>query len=316
MRIFHRVLHGLFKLVAKPQLSMLIYHQVVESRDAMRPDEPTAAEFEWQMALVSQYFTPMSLSDAKKALANDSLPKDAICVTFDDGYVNNLTVAQPILEKYDVPATVYVATGFCDGDNMFNDRIIDLIGDDKRSSVNLESLDMGIVTLESIEQRITLYSNVIKQIKYLTYPERKATIDKLYKANDCAEYPSRMMTPSQIKALSDTGVTIGAHTVDHPILRTLTEAEQRKQISDSKTMLENLVGKVVCHFAYPNGKLGDDYSSETRNIVEEQGFETAVSTHNGVSNKETDIFQLKRFTPWDKSPLKFHLRLLLTALKG
>ena len=315
MALFHAIIQFFYKALVKQKLSILIYHQILPDLDPMRPDEPTGEDFQWQMALISKYFTPMSLSEATKALKEGTLPRDAICVTFDDGYINNLTVAQPVLSTYQVPATVYIATAFSDGENMFNDRIVDLIGDADRAHIDLSAIGLGKHDLVDSEQRINLYVQVIKHLKYINYIERKSLINRLYQDNNATEYARRMMSPAQIIELSELGVEIGAHTVDHPILKTLTEQQQLDQISHSKQSLEALLGKPVRHFAYPNGKLGDDYSQSTRDIVKQLEFETAVSTLSGVSSANTDVFQLKRFTPWDKSPWKFHLRLLIEMWK-
>lgn len=312
----HSFLKLIGKHLGKQKLSILIYHQVLPEYDPMRPDEATKETFTWQMALISRYMTPISLADAIQGLRNNTLPQNAVCVTFDDGYINNLTIAQPILEKYQVPATVYIATAFSDGKNMFNDRIFDLIGDTGRQKFDLGSIALGAVNVSDIASRLALSYQIIRKTKYLHYVERVEAIDTLYRDNDAKEYPRRMMTHEQIKALSDTGVEIGAHTHDHPILRTLSAAEQCQQIGQSKSTLEAILGKGVTQFAYPNGKFDDDYSLETVEIVKQCGFEHAVSTIQGVSDRTTDIFQLQRFLPWDSHPLKFHTRLIHTLVKS
>ncbi|REL31128.1 polysaccharide deacetylase family protein [Thalassotalea euphylliae] len=316
MALTHQLLAWLGKVFGKKKLNILIYHQVVAQHDVMRPSEPAAKVFDWQMQLVAKYCTPMSLSDAIQALKSDALPANAICVTFDDGYLNNLTVAEPILRKHGVPATVYVATGYSSGSNMFNDRILDLIGDTKRSQFNLSAVGLGEQVVDSNTSRIRLAHKVIGKVKYLHFHQRNEVVDQVYADNKADEKPHRMMTPAQIQELAHKGVEIGAHTQDHPILKSLDVAEQVQQIKVSKQTLEAMLGRPIRHFAYPNGKLNDDYSDDTVGIIEDLGFETAVSTHWGISTKSSDFFQMKRFTPWDTSPIKFHLRMMLNQLRG
>ena len=119
-----------------------------------------------------------------------------------------------------------------------------------------------------------------------------------------------MMTPSQLRLLSEKGVAIGAHTVNHPILKGLPEDEQRQEMQRSKAELEAWTGKEVRHFAYPNGITGRDLDADTTRYVEEAGFSTAVVTNKGTSSKDTSPFLLRRFTPWDRSPLRFQLRMV------
>ncbi|WP_448212547.1 polysaccharide deacetylase family protein [Colwellia sp. MEBiC06753] len=314
MQPLHIALQGMGQLLASKSLSILIYHQVLAEPDRMRPSEPTAAMFDWQMQLISKYYKPISLTTALAALDNNTLPVNAICVTFDDGYLNNLEVAEPILAKYQIPATVYVATHFAGGTNMFNDRILDLIGDEQRTLFNLSALNMEQQAVNSTQERIVLAHKLIAQVKYLHFQKRQAVVDQLYQDNQATEYPSRMMNPAQVRALADKGVDIGAHTTDHPILRTLPAEQQFQQILESKQQLAQWADKSIAHFAYPNGKLHDDYSEETVTQVQNAGFASAVSTHWGVNNKVADRLQLKRFTPWDSNPLKFHLRLTMNQL--
>ncbi|REL37248.1 polysaccharide deacetylase [Thalassotalea euphylliae] len=282
----------------------------------MRPSEPFAEEFDWQMQLVAKYYTPISLSDAIKALKSDTLPDNAICVTFDDGYLNNLTVAEPILRKYGIPATVYVATGYSGGSNMFNDRILDLIGDTQHAQFNLSAVGIEKQSVNDTQSRIRLAHKIIGKIKYLHFDERNEVVDRLYRDNQAQEYDARMMTPAQIQELAFKGVEIGAHTQDHPILASLDVEEQQRQIVASKEALEIILSQPVKHFAYPNGKLNDDYSEQTADIVKTLGFDSAVSTHWGISTVASDFHQMRRFTPWDATPVKFHLRMMLNQLRG
>ena len=312
--LIHFIIRLSSQLLTKNKLSILIYHQVLSEPDPMRATEPTTDIFRWQMKLINRYFVPISLSEAVVRLANDTLPANAICVTFDDGYLDNLENAAPILKEFDIPATVYVATAFSHGKNMFNDRVIDLIGNQNHQKFHLEIIGLGEVKVTDVASRNLLVKKIISKVKYQPYKQRQAVIDELYRLNNADESPGKMMIPEQIKALSDLGIEIGAHTVDHPILKVLPEQEQFKQLVNSKQTLEKWLNKSVSNFAYPNGRLHEDYSEKTVELVKSAGFNSAVSTHHGISDKETDIYQLKRFTPWDKTPLRFHIRLLLNAL--
>lgn len=312
--MLHHLLASCGRIFTKGKLSILIYHQVPQLHDEMRAAEPDAAAFRWQMALIAKYYTPLSLTEAVARLKSNELPANAICVTFDDGYQNNLTVAAPILAEFNIPATVFVATAFIDGANMWNDRVIDLCADLSRETVNLDVLSMKAQALHDIGTRKKLAYQVIDKIKYFPYAKRVALIDTLYQHNNQSEYAPRMMTAQQLKTLSDLGIEIGAHTVDHPILKVLSKEQQYQQISQSKSQLESIIDKPVTSFAYPNGKANVDYDNQGRDLVKSLGFELAVSTNWGISTTDTDHFQLNRFSPWDKQPSRYHIRLLRNAL--
>ncbi|MCW8866502.1 MAG: polysaccharide deacetylase family protein [Colwellia sp.] len=308
--LIHKLLSFAGKIFAKNKLSILIYHQVFAEQDPMRVSEPDAEAFRWQMELIKKYYTPLSISEALAHLDNGTLPANAVCITFDDGYINNLEVAAPILNALDIPATVYVATAFSNGENMWNDRLIDLVSAPQLSQLDISILGEDVIKLTDLSVRNKTAQYLIGKIKYLSILERKKIISQLYQANGVDEFPRKMMSPAQIKQLHEKGIEIGAHTVDHPILKVLSVDEQLIQIKASKQALADIIGTKVKGFAYPNGKLDVDYDSNTRDIVEQLDFEYAVSTNWGFSIKQSDKFQLKRFTPWDKTPLKFHLRLI------
>ena len=303
----HKLLQLAGKLLSRNKLSILIYHQVLAEHDPMRPSEPTAEVFDWHMRLLRRYFTPLSLDDALHHLQHNTLPANAVCVTFDDGYLNNLTVAQPILAKYKIPATVYIATGFSQGTNMWNDRVMHLFADKDRQQISLHG---KLIKLADWPQRRQLAQQWLMKLKYLPVGPRLAEVEQFYQENNVSEQTSLMMTPLQIKQLADTGVTIGAHTINHPILKVLPVAEQQTEIVQSKQQLEQWVGQPVNHFAYPNGVFDRDFDDTAVNIVQQVGFSTAVATDWGVSGMASSPHKLRRFTPWDRTALKFHARLI------
>ncbi|MDX9839711.1 MAG: polysaccharide deacetylase family protein, partial [Azoarcus sp.] len=103
-------------------------------------------------------------------------------------------------------------------------------------------------------------------------------------------------------------VEIGAHTVNHPILATLDVKAAEQEIAGSRETLEGLLGKRINLFAYPNGKPGQDYLPEHVGLVKRLGFRAAVSTAWGAADCSSDLFQLPRFTPWDRSKYAFFAR--------
>jgi peptidoglycan/xylan/chitin deacetylase (PgdA/CDA1 family) len=112
----------------RPVLSILIYHRVLPVPDPLRAGEPDATRFDQQMRYLARHFSVLPLREAFRRLRAGTLPRRACCITFDDGYADNLTVALPILEKYGLPATIFIATGYLDGGRMFNDAAIDALG--------------------------------------------------------------------------------------------------------------------------------------------------------------------------------------------
>ncbi|MHB1428612.1 MAG: polysaccharide deacetylase family protein [Rhodocyclaceae bacterium] len=299
------------------QLSILIYHRVLSQPDPLRPGEPDVASFDWQMRLLAEHCVVLPLREAVSRLQEGGLPHRACCITFDDGYADNLTVALPILEKYRLPATVFVATGYLDGGRMFNDAVIDAIAAAPGGLLDLADLDLGRHQLSSLEQRRAAIAVLLEQLKYRSPQQRAADVERLVETSGCGALPRDiMLTSTQVGDLARRGIEIGGHTDSHAILTTLVDEQARAEIQAGRERLEALTDKPVTVFAYPNGRPHRDYEARHAVIVRELGFELAVSTARGVANRTTDLYQLPRFTPWDRAPAKWGLRLLLNARTG
>ncbi len=145
---------------------------------------------------------------------------------------------------------------------------------------------------------------------HLPSHQREATTAELESGANGAAQTRLMMGENDVRALRSAGMDIGAHTVTHPILTRLAESEARREIVASRDHLQGILGESVALFAYPNGKPGQDYGSEHVRMVEEAGFCGAVSTARGVADPSIDVYQLPRFTPWQRDPMKFGLSLL------
>ena len=294
----------------KQRLSILTYHRVLSSFDYMRPAEPIASEFEWQMELLARYFNPLPLSEALSLMEYGELPERAVCVTFDDGYADNEEIALPVLSRWKIPATVFVATDFLNGGRMWNDTVIEALRIAEGHSFNLRDAGLVSYAANSIEERRLAATTIIREIKHWP-PKKRAEIVELIVSMVDQLPSSLMMTDEQVRNLSESGVEIGAHTKSHPILSTLELGQIKEELIGSKEYLEAILGTTVRYFAYPNGRPGIDYRMEHRDLVEIQGFDAAVSTQWGVASGMSDKWQLPRFTPWDKTPLRFMTRLLL-----
>lgn len=316
--LIRRALHRFIQLTAKTcsanRLNILMYHQVLESADPIRIYEPTRDDFYQQMTLIKKYYNPISLSRAVGLLGQSKLPANSICVTFDDGYLNNLMVAAPVLKQLAIPATIFVSTRFSDGENMWNDNIIDLIAEPSRCQFDFSLIDMSICFVDSAQERQQLVAKVIEKIKYINHEQRRALVNQIMLVNGKFKNSAKMMTPAQLRTLSDQGFEIAAHTHDHPILSVLDQDQQLEQVELGKRLLESWLGKEVNGFAYPNGKWQTDYNETTVKVMRQCQFAYAVSTDAGVSTPETNPYMLSRYTPWNNDLLKFHLRLLINTV--
>jgi peptidoglycan/xylan/chitin deacetylase (PgdA/CDA1 family) len=287
----------------------LIFHRVLREADPMSPGEPTAAWFRGLVRMLAANFEVIALRDALQRAAVGALSGRTVSITFDDGYADNFTVALPILQEFDVPATFFVASGYLDGGRMWNDSIIETLRrlTDGRHTVDVPGEDCFDLT--DWDSRRRAAASVIDAWKHLPPALRQDKVDAFAaRVHDLPD--DLMMSTQQLRALADSaGVTIGGHTVTHPILASVDDAEARAEIEDGKQAIEDRLQRELHLFAYPNGRLGQDYRPVHADIVRDAGFEAAVSTDWGTLDADTDPFRVPRFTPWRKQLPRFALDL-------
>lgn len=308
-----RALLSLSPLGRQQRLSILIFHRVFKERDWMRPGEPTEAEFAWQMRLLQRHFTVLPLPEAVQLLKENRLPPRAACVTFDDGYADNATVALPVLQQYGIPATVFVAAGYLNGGSMWNDTVVESLRHYKGDELDLSELEMPVYRTGTDELRRKTAYAIISQCKYLETNRRKEVADHIAQHTEASLPDDLMLTTEQLLTLHQQGVEIGGHTFSHPILSSLPPDDAKEEIVGGKVALESIINGPVRVFAYPNGRPNVDYNETHVAFVKQAGFEAAVATNWGVSDRNSDFLQLPRFTPWDKTSTRFLLRMALNS---
>lgn len=299
----------------RKRLLIMIYHRVLDEPDVMRPGEVDKVAFSWQMQLLAKHFNVLPLTEAMSRMQANTLPPRAVCISFDDGYADNYTNALPILQQFNLTATFFIASGFLDGGRMWNDTVIEAIRNLKTPTLDLREIDLGEFDTATPTQKCLAAQQVIQKIKHLPFGERGRYVECI--AAKSQDLPNGMMLSSeQLKTLHQSGMEIGGHTINHPILAKLDEQSAKREISENKEFLESLLGESLKFFAYPNGKPGADYLQHQIAWVKEAGFLAAVSTQWGVVHSAVDMFQLPRFTPWDANIVKFMARIIWIYGKG
>jgi len=301
---------GLISAGGAKRLTVMIFHRVLPAEDPFFPDDPDVRQFASMMSVVASQFNPLSLGDALNRLEVGTLPPLAVCVTFDDGYADNLLLAAPVLKRYGIPAIVFVASGFLDGRIMWNDRVIEAVNCAEADLMDLTDFGLGVHRLGGVAEKLLVVRALIRRLKYLAPDEREHVARELA-LRFAPNQRSPMLTRPQVCQLRDEGVEIGGHTLTHPILSRIDAGTAFREIEDNKDDLEALLGHRLRFFAYPNGVPGKDFNAEHAAMVQRIGYHAALTTRPGVATAQTDRFWLPRFTPWDRSPFRFSLRLVL-----
>ena len=252
---------------------ILLYHRVTHLANDRWSIAVTPAHFAEQMEVLHRRATALPLSALGDSVTRPNARAAKVVVTFDDGYADNLHEALPILQRFDVPATVFVAT-----DAVVRSR--EFWWDDLERLVAPSDYDAVWARLRDVGGR-----------------EREGALDALRDAAgvDSAPRPDkRPLTPDELASLArDVRIAIGAHTASHPRLAALTGAAQRAEIEAGRAALQSIVDRPIESFAYPFGRAGD-YTAETMAIVREAGFTRACSNQAGRVDRSTDRYALPR----------------------
>jgi peptidoglycan/xylan/chitin deacetylase (PgdA/CDA1 family) len=284
----------------------LIYHRVLPETDPLFPCGTTAESFDAQLSALKGAFNVLPLGEAVERLKSASLPPRAACITFDDGYADNATVALPILRRHGLPATFFIASAYLNGGRMFNDTVIHAIRNSRDDRIDLSGLGLGEHDLSTPTAKRLAIGAILNTLKYRPLGQREEMAEEVASLATSAPPPNDLMLRTeQLQALEQAGMEIGGHTAHHPILAKLDDASVAREVAEGRDEIEALLTNKVKLFAYPNGRPVEDYLPTHTEIIRKLGFSAAVSTQWGAARHNDDMFQLPRFTPYTTSMLRF-----------
>jgi peptidoglycan/xylan/chitin deacetylase (PgdA/CDA1 family) len=283
----------------------------------------TPEHFAEQMEAVSKHAHPIPLSDLVGQLKAGSLSPRSVAITFDDGYADNLYNAKPILEKYAIPATIFVCTGFAGREFWW---------DELERLVMSSQAELGAFRLRAGEKSFAWNQpdvspeaglDVRRKFRHALYnfllaldvEEQNQAMDAIrsWSGVSSNEMTAHTMTPEELMQLTDGGlIEIGAHTRFHPVLPRLAVERQREEIIANKHELEEILGRHVDGFAYPNGRA----TANAKRIVREAGFAFACISLHDVVRPAHDLYELTRFWQRDVDGDKFSQGLRLWMKGG
>ena len=294
------------------------------------------AHFAEQLEVLNKYFHPLSMQELLKHLQRGKVPNRSIVVTFDDGYVDNLHHAKPLLERADVPATIFlVSEAISEERNFWWDELewallqpgtlpdgLELrvngskyewqLGDARQYSLQDRQNDRQRRPWEATPgSRLAFFYLIWQRLLELSTPKRLEALDVIRTWAGVSNDPvprctDRALNKEEVNVLGEGGlIELGAHTVTHPSLNVISIAQQIEEISGSKTELENIIGRPVSSFSYPHG----EYSVDTKELVQRAGFQCASTTKFKCVMRGADPFQLPRFQVDDWNGDEFLRRL-------
>lgn len=290
---------------------ILIYHRVNDEKDPFFPATPVKV-FEKQMEYLSSRFKVLPLEEAAERIKRRDVPENAVVITFDDGYRDNYTNAFPIVKKYVIPMTIFLATdAIGSGRVLWHDRVFSAFRETRESFLNAFCENSQVLPLRTLEEKLSSQGTVLTFLRSLEEGERLLWIDRLVeklKVVERHDATELMLTWDQVKTMSGGGVHFGSHTVTHPILSRLPGERVKKEIWDSKAVIEGHLGTSVKTFAYPNGRRGD-FNEITKKCLSEAGYTCALTTIWGRNESDRDLFEMRREIPWEEYLPTFALKL-------
>ncbi|SCY09319.1 Polysaccharide deacetylase [Lachnospiraceae bacterium XBB2008] len=293
-------------------INVLLYHRVINLSSDPQLLAVDVANFEDHIKFLKDNYRVLRFEDDW-----DNVTEKSIVITFDDGYADNYLYALPILEKYQIPATIFVSTENIDTNNeMWWDELesLFLLNDHLPNKIDLlgEYLD-----LSSDDARYQSYYVAHKSLKEMDPESRLLELKRLRDMLVPVNYPRneyRMITSNELRRLSESKyVSIGGHTVTHSCLAMESVEKQKWEIESSKCDIESIIGKQITVFSYPFG--GDyDYTNDTVGIVGESGYTKAGIVKAGLVNKETESLRIPRnlIRNWDISVFEKEIRKIWT----
>jgi peptidoglycan/xylan/chitin deacetylase (PgdA/CDA1 family) len=308
MRIVRKALRRIARLPPRPVI--LMYHRIAEPAFDPWGLAVSPARFKEQLEMLNRRRSPMGMDEFVDRSRRRQLPADAVAVTFDDGYVDNLKFAKPRLEAACVQATVFITTGQIGRAGEFWWDELARIVLRSRAAIDvqvpigghLRPLRFTGAPEEAPRPTWRAWSPpaTAREAAYLelwrwlqeSRPEERETGMARLRAlpSAAAEDDSRAMDRAELSQLTSVSISIGAHGVSHQPLPSLAPEARAAEIRQSGETCRSIAGQPVEGFAFPHGAADD----ATRRLVAEAGYRWACSTESRGIRPGDDSYSLPR----------------------
>lgn len=264
---------------AEPRGAIVLYHRIATPRRDAWDLSVSPKRFREQLDVLSSRFTVLPLRELVRRARRRRLPERPVAITFDDGYVDNLELGLPELERRGLPATVFVATGYVGRSGPFWwDELEELITGEGGRSPLLELHGFPALDTSSPEARKRALATMQPLMRHSPADAIEPSLAALRAwagtAAGRGDPGARCVTREELERLAAPGVIeIGAHTRTHPGLAAQSPAVARGEIEGSRDDLAEWLGDRPATFSYPMG----DNRPTTRRVARAAGFELAVA---------------------------------------
>jgi peptidoglycan/xylan/chitin deacetylase (PgdA/CDA1 family) len=285
------------RLLGKKEVCALGFHRVLTKAEQSRSNSLDGmvlsdVTFVRLLGYLQQRFRVVPLETFFRGQTEEADKSRPWCLlTFDDGWRDTYTTAYPWLKKLGMPATVFLATGSIEGRGGFWVEQLKRSWRIPSSRAQMKSV-LSQVSAQNRCQVVDL-EDIVEWLKHMPTEKRHSLLGRLLapEANgDSSDEVDSMLTWNQVIEMSQNGMEIGAHTVNHPLLSYESDTTVERELCISKQTLEEKLGKKVHTFAYPNG----DWDERVRLWVEQIGYESAFTTRPGWHRFGQDRYTIRR----------------------
>jgi peptidoglycan/xylan/chitin deacetylase (PgdA/CDA1 family) len=283
-----------FRALTHADVRILAYHRVLDLPDGREflfdPEEISASSdaFRAQMRLVRRRYQPMRFDEMLDCVERGrALPRNAVLITFDDGYEDNHRVAFPILRDLGMSAMFFVSTGHIDSGAPFAyDWLVHMLCVTGADALDAPELGARWPLPATLDERRALGRTVLDRLKLQSAPLQQAFIERLerdWSMPRAQAHPDCLpMDWKQLREMRAGGMELGSHGVTHRMLGSLPHAEMVAEVHESKAALERELDMRVDVISYPVGS-PDAYGDAVIDEVRAAGYRMACSYVTGVS---------------------------------
>jgi len=252
--------------------------------------------FEAEIRFLRKNYKVVSLDGLCEEMEKPTRNEHAVAVTFDDGYRDLYTYALATLQKYQIPATIFLPVVSIEtGQVPWYDRIFLTLKVFPRDVLEIVLERPRRFRLATRLARLNAATDIIQYLRTLPDALRKVHCENLEKqvALPSEELKDRMLTWDQIRAMRSAGITFGSHTMTHPVVSRLTGEQLESELCESKRLLEQRIAGPAPHFAFPFGKPADCGKAAVP-VLARSGYRSAATTIEGINAPGDSLYELRR----------------------
>ena len=283
------------RFAKRPKIVVLCYHRVgtkgLPIYSALPPEI-----FGAQMHYLRHRYRIISVSELCDELINPRLTEPAVVLTFDDGYGDLFHHAFPILKKYQIPATVFLAVQAIENNEVpWYDRIFAVLQLLPGTSLDIQLGARRRFALGSPADRLQVADQIIRDLRSLPDKLRRDRVSDLEQRVHLPKelLSGRMLSWEQVRVMHREGVSFGSHSLSHPVMGRLPPEEVKRELRESREIIEKRMGAPVDSFAFPFGQ-PSDIGGVSSDFLSACGYRCAMTTVEGTNAFGMSPYQIRR----------------------